>query len=156
MRWPVEDPGHAGSRSLRTPPVLFLCRCFFSFFPVHFRSPFADSTPRETMAPIEARGLIAVLVLLLSVLHASAWVTPGLARQSSFVSQVRDSAGRLFSQTNWSWCNYAQRACPAGMATSDLSVFLSRDKAGFCLVNTSRRVVVVAPLRCRHFAFCLV
>lgn len=53
------------------------------------------------MAPIEARGLTAVLVLLLSVLHASAWVTPGLARQSSFVSQVRDSAGRLFSQSNW-------------------------------------------------------
>lgn len=55
-------------------------------------------TSRETMAAIEARGLTAVLVLLLSVLHASAWVTPGLARQGSFVSQVNRQR-----RQKWSW-----------------------------------------------------
>lgn len=40
------------------------------------------------MAPIEVRGLTAALILLLSILHASAWAAPGAVRQSSFVSQV--------------------------------------------------------------------
>lgn len=66
------------------------------------------------MAAMGVRGLTAVLVVLLSVLHARAWVTPGLVRQSSFVSQARES------DKKWSWCNLraSTKFGPAGRATA--------------------------------------
>eukprot|EP00903_Cladosiphon_okamuranus_P007010 g6820.t1 len=89
------------------------------------------------MTPTEGRGLTAVLVLLLSSLHASAWVTPGLVREGSFSSQV---------------------SAPAPTGTRTPSAARRRRQVLTCKLDrlparTLKRVVPLRPTTERYLAF---
>lgn len=71
------------------------------------------------MTRTEARGLKAVLVLLLSCLHASAWVTPGLVHQGSCSSQVKRQRWRQ-SDTQMELVQLRTSTFPAGKGHGDL------------------------------------